>query len=57
MEENFTSDLLNVNANEKGSSMDENEVKRLPDVSTIQNYTGKKEGDTKIFKNGDKPMA
>jgi len=57
MIENFNNDLINANANEKGSSMTDDEVKTLPDISQINNFIGKKEGDTKIFKDNNKPMA
>lgn len=57
MVENFNNDLINVQANEKGSTMSENEIKKLPDVSQINNFVGKKEGETKIFNNNNKPMA
>jgi len=50
MIDNFNNDLINANANEKGSSMTDDEVKTLPDISQINNFIGKKEGDTKIFK-------
>lgn len=57
MVENFNNDLINANAQEKGSSMNDDEVKQLPDVSQLTSFIGKKEGDTKIFKDNNKPMA
>lgn len=57
MIENFNNDLINVQANEKGSTMSDNEIKKLPDVSQIDSFVGKKEGDTKIFNNNNTPMA
>lgn len=51
------SDTSNASANEKGSSMTPEEIKKLPDVSQLSSIRGKNEGEVKVFRDNNKPVA
>jgi len=53
----FDMEVLNTRANEKGSSMSSDEVQKLPDISTLPNTQGKKNGEVKIYADNGKPVA